>query len=672
MTARRRIRKAAGLSIVEVCVLLVVMAALALVVLPRVIRSTAPMEARSYAETLAAYLRSAQAQAMSSGFPVAVVFPTNNGATSVCRGYYRLEGDHRPRITDSAMCPESPPDLGIFVGTYDAAPAPTRGAPFDPSLAIDLEHWAPPNPQDAHLIFSPSGTVHSNGLAKIGDSYHIVVADGLEVGGGAPPSGSPEVSWAANLQKLLATGPAHSVVVTESGAVTTERGVPHSSALLEHQDSPGLAGAALPPSRSLDPTTAPTAVDIRLTPDPSHITLPPGADALISEDGQLTVEIWADSPEGAPLTCLWASTGGAWSSASEQKMSWDDSKQAWKSVWTWMPDKGSAGTTFNLSCTIKDSAGQVAAAGALTSIMVPVTSAPSRLALASDRSGAKDIYLIRNDGTDIVHLGDGQGDNERGVPSPDGSKIIIESNRTGGSVGLYLYSMDGSLIGTLTDHPLGDWFSQWTADGTMIVFHSKRTGELKVYAMEARVGAPVIDLAPSLPKVLTHGLSPDSEHALLFTTGPSSDLYLAPLKPPGPAVQLTNFPGAEQNARFHPIDADRYIYGSNRTGTPRLYEGQISSPGVSVPLAPSLTAWSGLWDHNGKLWIVDTTDQLFEDGVATPILSNLLGAALVSGGGVFVNVGPLGSQEGYVVRSSTDVRNVTNSPADDYICSSGY
>jgi Tol biopolymer transport system component len=68
--------------------------------------------------------------------------------------------------------------------------------------------------------------------------------------------------------------------------------------------------------------------------------------------------------------------------------------------------------------------------------------------------------------------------------SPDGSKILFESNRDG-KLAIYTIQADGNGLRKLTSGEVNDEQPCWSADGRQIAFASMRDGHLQLYIMDA-------------------------------------------------------------------------------------------------------------------------------------------------------------------------------------------
>ncbi|HYE89084.1 MAG TPA: hypothetical protein VEA16_22190 [Vicinamibacterales bacterium] len=93
---------------------------------------------------------------------------------------------------------------------------------------------------------------------------------------------------------------------------------------------------------------------------------------------------------------------------------------------------------------------------------------------ASNPNGRVKIYSIDLGNGRITALTpDGNWDDENPRWSPDGSRILFRSNRSG-SFNLYLMNPDGGGVTRLTDHRGNDREPAWLPDGQSVVFGSDR------------------------------------------------------------------------------------------------------------------------------------------------------------------------------------------------------
>ncbi|HSU84498.1 MAG TPA: hypothetical protein VLR69_18940 [Thermoanaerobaculia bacterium] len=110
----------------------------------------------------------------------------------------------------------------------------------------------------------------------------------------------------------------------------------------------------------------------------------------------------------------------------------------------------------------------------------------SRIVFHSNRTGRRQIYVMNADGSGLKRL---TGDtSEDGTPawSPDGARIVFQSDRDGNDE-IYVMDADGSHPVNLTHNPGSDSHPYWSPDGARILFNSNRDdGENdEVYTMKA-------------------------------------------------------------------------------------------------------------------------------------------------------------------------------------------
>lgn len=97
-----------------------------------------------------------------------------------------------------------------------------------------------------------------------------------------------------------------------------------------------------------------------------------------------------------------------------------------------------------------------------------------RVVFQSNRTGRFEIYLMNADGGNLVKLTDRPGENSSPVWSPDGAEIVFAASPEGHS-DIYLMTSDGSNVRRLTEDPGDDSHPHWSADGRRIIFNSART-----------------------------------------------------------------------------------------------------------------------------------------------------------------------------------------------------
>jgi Tol biopolymer transport system component len=145
--------------------------------------------------------------------------------------------------------------------------------------------------------------------------------------------------------------------------------------------------------------------------------------------------------------------------------------------------------------------------------------ANGKIAFVHSTASDAEIYTINPDGSGSTPLTSSPGANYSPAWSPDGKKIAFVSSRDdsgqpspGCSAScnseIYVMNADGSNQARLTNDPSFDLGPQWSPDGTKIVFESGRTGNGDIYSMKAD-GTAIAQLTTSSMEDLDPSWSPD-------------------------------------------------------------------------------------------------------------------------------------------------------------------
>jgi Tol biopolymer transport system component len=105
------------------------------------------------------------------------------------------------------------------------------------------------------------------------------------------------------------------------------------------------------------------------------------------------------------------------------------------------------------------------------------------IAFESLRGGSIDIYLITVDGSDFINITNHPAVDGDAAWSPDGSRLAFASTRAGNTE-IYVMDVDGSNVTRLTNNPAIDRFPAWSPDGSTIAFSSDRDGSFEIYLMD--------------------------------------------------------------------------------------------------------------------------------------------------------------------------------------------
>ena len=152
------------------------------------------------------------------------------------------------------------------------------------------------------------------------------------------------------------------------------------------------------------------------------------------------------------------------------------------------------------------------------------------IAFSSRLTGSDQIYRLAAGATDPVRLTTGGAADQYPRFSPDGQRIVFQSNR-GLDFDIYVMSSDGGGITNLTQLGGDDRFPTWTPDGSRIVW-TRFEGELNgfdLYSIAASGGTPGIVIATEFNE-LAPSVSPDGSSVVYQTDrSPPFGLYIAPL-----------------------------------------------------------------------------------------------------------------------------------------------
>ena len=101
----------------------------------------------------------------------------------------------------------------------------------------------------------------------------------------------------------------------------------------------------------------------------------------------------------------------------------------------------------------------------------------------SDRDGARNLYVIDLDTGELSQLTDSPAKEDHGAWSPDGEWIVYQYE-LGGNTDVWKIRADGTEKQRLTSHSARDGWPDWSPDGNTIAFASQRTGARQIYLMD--------------------------------------------------------------------------------------------------------------------------------------------------------------------------------------------
>lgn len=117
----------------------------------------------------------------------------------------------------------------------------------------------------------------------------------------------------------------------------------------------------------------------------------------------------------------------------------------------------------------------------------------SKIVFVSNRSGPETIFIMNPDGSNQIQLTNSGCNDRNPAPSPDGTLIVFQRPCAGG--GLFLVTADGATLAQVTDNST-DAEPSWSPDGARIIFASARINPLSDIWTVNVDGTNVIRLMP--------------------------------------------------------------------------------------------------------------------------------------------------------------------------------
>ncbi len=114
----------------------------------------------------------------------------------------------------------------------------------------------------------------------------------------------------------------------------------------------------------------------------------------------------------------------------------------------------------------------------------------SKIVFESTRSGAYEVWMCRSDASGLIQLT--HFNSVTGTPrwSPDGQQIAFDSRSTG-NADIFVVDSKGGRPRKLTDEPSNEVLPSWSEDGRWLYFASNRTGGWQVWKMPSTGGRAV-------------------------------------------------------------------------------------------------------------------------------------------------------------------------------------
>ena len=256
-----------------------------------------------------------------------------------------------------------------------------------------------------------------------------------------------------------------------------------------------------------------------------------------------------------------------------------------------------------------------------------------RIVFQSDRTGVTQIYIMKADGTELRVLTDDPLGAETPVFSPDGKHILYAAYVAEGNNDVFMMATDGTGRRRITDGPGYDGHPHFSFDGKRVVFNSDRTTPDRDAGWSQRwheifsVALDGSDLRKHTrcQSVCTFGsLSPDGRRVLYRRTidGPSFSWFLIPGQR-NSEVFIADADGANEinlsnNAGFDgwprfSPDGDWIVFASNRAGPAGVGQLYLIKPDGSGLRRVT----NGPWSYVQPAWGVDGSSLYAKQGEET-------------------------------------------------------
>ena len=222
-----------------------------------------------------------------------------------------------------------------------------------------------------------------------------------------------------------------------------------------------------------------------------------------------------------------------------------------------------------------------------------------------DAGSTAEIYVMNSDGSNIKRLTNNTINEDDPFPSPDGTKILFQSDQPGGSQ-IFVMNADGTGIVNLTNDPnIDNTDCNWSPDGTKIAFESNRSGDLEIWKMNADgsglmqlTHAPLDDGSPTF--------SPDgSKIAFEAHRDGNGEIYVMNADGSN-EINLTNNPAGDGDPSWSPT-GNKIAFTTRRYGSnPQIVTMNPDGSGLTRPSNNTASDEVPTWSPDGTKIVFDS------------------------------------------------------------------
>lgn len=422
-----------GFSLIEISVVLMLMAAVAIPLLINTRSSSDRLRSEGLARALTEELRAARAHAAQEQTDVVLVFPSADGGGAF-RSFRVYHGEDVLRPVRNLN----------FDQEYDSFILPATWASagtWQTDSTLPSDHDLPAGMNV--VLFRPDGTALSN-LPRLNGAHCLVVGNSMTFAKGG--------GYQALLQAVK--GP-NTVLIRSSGTVELVNSLYLAETPLPSTDTKpellalepeSLGGEHDPKVESVSFYPQSASVEGRTGMGKSFIKIHPVGDGKRAKEyGLAAIQVEASDQDGGPLFLevqVKPSKGepGVLAASGPVRMEYLDGR--WKGTVGWKPPvDAEPDITYSFEVTVSDGSGRSVAAASDASVVPTLTTlTDNRLAIQSIDGG---IYLSNLEGGELVRISPPKAQESKPVWSGDGTKLFVLS-QNGKAFDFVRYNADGT------------------------------------------------------------------------------------------------------------------------------------------------------------------------------------------------------------------------------------